>query len=284
MTRTILAYVWLALIVLIHCCLISVGQSSVSVNVTIWILDDGTAKVVYSIYSNTTPLVLTLPLLGKAYYIEAYSDNTPIPVQYNETHVSLTILSNNTSIIYYTSDLTWKKGYEWTFRVESPWNTTIVLPDDSLVYYVEPEDFDVVVVGDEVAFRFKPGVIEVKYLIVPLPTTESTSTSSGGVLGTSQLYIIASLTIASASVGLLMYLRRTRRRKMLRIVDERDKIIVKALLEGGELTPQELIEKTGIPKTPLYRRLKRLEKQGIIGKRASGGRVYYYVKDKGVET
>ena len=284
MTRTILAYAWLALIVLIHCCLISVGQNSVSVNVTIWILDDGTAKVVYSIYSNTTPLVLTLPLLGKAYYIEAYSDNTPIPVQYNETHVSLTILSNNTSIIYYTSDLTWKKGYEWTFRVESPWNTTIVLPDDSLVYYVEPEDFDVVVVGDEVAFRFKPGVIEVKYLIVPLPTTESTSTSSGGVLGTSQLYIIASLTIASASVGLLMYLRRTRRRKMLRIVDERDKIIVKALLEEGELTPQELIEKTGIPKTPLYRRLKRLEKQGIIGKRASGGRVYYYVKDKGVET
>ncbi len=284
MTRTILAYAWLALIVLIHCCLISVGQNSVSVNVTIWVLDDGTAKVVYSIYSNTTPLVLTLPLLGKAYYIEAYSDNTPIPVQYNETHVSLTILSNNANIIYYTSDLTWKKGYEWTFRVESPWNTTIVLPDDSLVYYVEPEDFDVVVVGDEVAFRFKPGVIEVKYLIVPLPTTESTSTSSGGVLGTSQLYIIASLTIASASVGLLMYLRRTRRRKMLRIVDERDKIIVKALLEGGELTPQELIEKTGIPKTPLYRRLKRLEKQGIIGKRASGGRVYYYVKDKGVET
>ncbi len=277
-------HAWLALIVLIHCCLISVGQNTVSVSVTIWVLDDGTAKVVYSIYSNITPLVLTLPLLGRAYYIEAYSDNTPIPVQYNETHVSLTILSNNTSIIYYTSDLTWKKGYEWTFRVESPWNTTIVLPDDSLVYYVEPEDFDVVVVDDEVAFRFKPGVVEVKYLIVPLPTTESTSTSSGGVLGTSQLYLIILLAIAIAGIGLLMYLRRTRRRKGLRIIDERDKMIVKALLEEGELTPQELIEKTGIPKTPLYRRLKRLEKQGIIGKRVSGGRVYYYVKDKGVET
>ncbi len=280
MTKTVLIVAWLVTMILCCYCLITIGQSSVNVSVIVWVFNDGTAKVVYNVSSNIIPLTVTLPLLGKAYYIEAFSNNTPIPVQYNGTHVTLTILSNNTSIAYYTSNLTWKKGYEWTLRVSSPWTITIVLPSDSLVYYVEPEDFDVTVIDNEIGFRFKPGVIEVKYLIVPLPPATSTNTSSQGGLGFSQLYFTIPLAVVVAGIGLFMYLRKARGREELRLVDERDKMIVKVLLEEGELTPQEIVEKTGIPKTPLYRRLKRLEKQGIIGKRVSGGRVYYYVKDR----
>ncbi|MEM0340632.1 MAG: winged helix-turn-helix transcriptional regulator [Acidilobaceae archaeon] len=61
-------------------------------------------------------------------------------------------------------------------------------------------------------------------------------------------------------------------------LDDRDKAIIETLREQGEATVAELQQKTGIPKTPLYRRLKKLEEMGLIEPRETGGARKYRLK------
>ncbi len=61
-------------------------------------------------------------------------------------------------------------------------------------------------------------------------------------------------------------------------LDERDKSILKALEEHGELTGRELMEITGIPKTPFYRKLKKLIDMGLIEYRDVEGIRRYRLK------
>jgi len=61
-------------------------------------------------------------------------------------------------------------------------------------------------------------------------------------------------------------------------LDERDKLIINVIKRLGEVPAQKIMEETGIPKTPLYRRLKKLEKAGIIESVLRSGKTYYRVK------
>ena len=61
-------------------------------------------------------------------------------------------------------------------------------------------------------------------------------------------------------------------------IDERDKLIVDVIRRPGEAPAQKIMEETGMPKTPLYRRLKKLEKAGIIESVLRSGKTYYKVK------
>lgn len=70
------------------------------------------------------------------------------------------------------------------------------------------------------------------------------------------------------------------RKRLLEELDERDKLIINVLTKHGELSVQKIMEKTGIPKTPLYRRLKKLEKMGLIEPNVRSGKTYYRVKRK----
>ncbi len=63
-------------------------------------------------------------------------------------------------------------------------------------------------------------------------------------------------------------------------LDERDQTILEALRRLGEATAAMLVKETGIPKSPLYRRLKRLEEAGVIESRRLRGKTYYRLRKK----
>ncbi len=284
-----MTYRWLLvlLLALVMMALLALSQSY-TVNVVVEVFIDGSAKITYNVTTYRPPVQLTLPLLGEPFYVEAYSDNESIPVEYNSTHIFFTAIHNMTTIVYFTGNLTVKKGDEWTLTIRSPWKTTVILPSEALVYEISPEDFEPTLIHGKVGFTFNPGTIEVKYILIPAPIQSNTTklqptqtrTNSTGeeenlwsLLGKTSIIIIVVTVI-------FFYMKRYRRggTRPLEELDERDRKIIETLIREGELTAQELIEKTRIPKTPLYRRLKRLVSQGYLETITRSGKTYYRIR------
>ena len=59
---------------------------------------------------------------------------------------------------------------------------------------------------------------------------------------------------------------------------DRDRVIVEAVKKGAN-TLSEIVRATGLPKTTVYRRVKRLVKEGYLVERREGGKVWYEVTD-----
>ena len=250
------------------------------VMVYIEVYSDGSSKVVYEVQVENPPKDIILPLLASPFYIEAHVEEAPINVETNDTHLFLTALGRDVVIVYYTSGLTEKVGEEWTFKTITPWPITISLPDDALIYDIEPEDFELVLVNDKPSFHFSKGTITIKYIITPEITSVEPSITTPAYSS-----ILAPLIIAFMIVGVIafffVYMRKGRTKELHGIeLDERDSKIVEVLSKYGEVTAQELMEKSRIPKTPLYRRLRKLEQLGYIEAVTRAGRTIYRLKVK----
>ena len=59
---------------------------------------------------------------------------------------------------------------------------------------------------------------------------------------------------------------------------DRDREIIEAVKKGAN-TLSEIVRTTGLPKTTVYRRVKRLVKEGYLVERREGGKVWYEVTD-----
>lgn len=98
-----------------------------------------------------------------------------------------------------------------------------------------------------------------------------------------QLPILLAIALVASGVvgGLIYYLRFVRGRGPLDVdsllsLDSTDKQIIDAIDQYGEITAKDLIDVTGLPKSTLYRRLKKLSDMGIVGSKVKGGVTYYY--------
>ncbi|MCD6489066.1 MAG: hypothetical protein J7K21_07590, partial [Desulfurococcales archaeon] len=143
---------------------IPISQAYSLDSVVVYVLADGSAKVVYTISISSPPERVSLKLFGSPLYIEAYSDDTVVPVDIVDDTVEATGLGENLTIKYYTLDLTSKSGDTWILNLETPYHVTIVLPENALVYRIEPENFTVTLVDGEPGFSFNPGSITIEYI------------------------------------------------------------------------------------------------------------------------
>lgn len=274
-TKYILLF-FLSLLLLICIVTCTVRCQTEGVEVLIEVYSDGSAKVTYIVKVTNPPQDLTLPLFASPMYVEAFAEETPLPVEYNETHVFLTALSKEVTITYYTSGLTEKTGEEWSFEVNSPWVVTVVLPENALTFDMKPEDFELILINEKPGFVFKQDNILIKYIITPEVTTPKPTPAPKQPFVPYTFIVIAISTI----IALLLVILYIRKRRPVGAVelDVRDNKILAALSKHGEMTAYELMDKTGIPKTPLYRRLKKLEKLGYIQSVIKAGRTVYRLK------
>lgn len=226
---------------------------------------------------------ITVPLLGDPIYIEILSKGLPQPAEIQDTQlIIIEPLSEEITIKYIVTDLTNKMGEEWILTVNSQWETGIVLPDEAIVLDVSPDTFNVDIVNNSVVLLFSPGKIAIKYILVPSagePSPESPLFPSYPIVGDMILFLITLVIILSLTYIVYRFLYIRKRIQIIKsVLDERDTQIIKVLTSHGELTAKEIMDKTGIPKTPLYRRLKRLAKQGYIEQRTVGGVTYYGIR------
>ncbi len=97
---------------------------------------DGLVHVEQTLRVNQTLPAVTLPLLGSSVDNFIVLDENQIVVDYEVEGTDLTIFTLGATTIkveYDTHSLTLKHAEEWTFLVDSPYNLTVHLPEDSTI-------------------------------------------------------------------------------------------------------------------------------------------------------
>lgn len=287
------------------------SQEVVDAVATIYV--DGTVEFKLLISPPPEPGEFSVELVGTPYYIEARQGGVEVPVSVNGSVCTITSYGTDPIVLtYYTADLTSKQGDMWELTLSNPWPVKLVLSDYILPVGL-PDNVSFTLVNDTPAVILPPGNYTIKYFIVPeIPATTTTTAGATATTtatqGTSQpperqpwfagVLPIAAIggVAAVAAVLAYLFLRRgsgggvqsppevtapTEEPEVaLAGLDERDRMIVEYIREHGRATASELLENLKIPKTPLYRKLNKLVKAGILRYEVRGG-VRYYVLNEG---
>jgi MYXO-CTERM domain-containing protein len=248
----------------------------------------------YRLSVEGAPANITLRVPRDAIYVYVSDGGDPAPYSYDETRglLSFTTFSGRVAVRVYTLGLTSKEGAIWRLQLGTvDLETLLALPGEALVVSVEPRDFSVRLVNNTLHLVFKPGsTVRVEYTLIP--TTQPapppgqvapTTTPTEGTPITWLLPALGALALLAVAGALLLRARRTASRlvevaTVEEALDERDRLILETLKNMGEATAPTLQKATGIPKTPLYRKLEKLEKMGLIESEWRGGVKVYKVK------
>ncbi len=294
------ATLFLALTTLVTLLVESSTISSGSCIVTVY--PDGGVFLEYKLVVRDAPANVTLRVPRNAIYISVYDGGNPAPYSYDEASglLSLITFSGDVSVRAYTLDLTLKEGAIWRLQLgDVDLETLVELPREALVISIEPRDFNVRLINNTLYLVFNPGsYVRIEYMIVPVttppPTTpplretrvgeEVTPPKTEGVGLYLTLLLIAGALIGLPVAGVLLLRYRRVRSSSSEVtvaeegLDERDKLILETLKNMGEATASALQKTTGIPKTPLYRKLEKLERIGFVESEWRGGVKVYRVK------
>ena len=298
--RTQTLFLLLALILALSSMSVSLASQTPCDSIAVIVYDDGGAWVYENVTVSNAPSNITVPLLAAPLTLYAEDQGgVPLPVTYTNTTATVTVYGPGIiTIRYYTLALTSKTNYSWKLALTPPCTTIVVLPGDAVPIRVQPTPTPTLYKG-QAALRFPAGEkILIEYYIIPggaaqAPATTGqpsgaagsqspgspghpSSTSTGAPRGSSALWEIITIIILLIIVFIgFSYLRSARRvsgsntpsqssvEASSSRLDERDKRILEALQERP-MTAVELQQATGIPKTPLYRRLKKLLEEGLI--------------------
>ncbi|MCX8196096.1 MAG: winged helix-turn-helix domain-containing protein [Acidilobaceae archaeon] len=241
---------------------------------------DGSLIATYELSLSDYPVRVSLKTLPGAYAVFAYSNDTPMPFEYNSTSglVEFPATSERAKVRVYHMALTEKRGLMWKLSLPAQeFPTSLLMPRGALIVSLEPKEFEALAVGDRLLLKFPAGrPITVEY-VVPPPSPPSLPPSSP-FPQFPPLSLAAAGALALAAVAAYVFYRRRAGRAQGAAVpeelDSRDRAILEAV-EKGELSAQEIMRETGIPKTPLYRRLEKLEKMGLVERVQKGGVTLY---------
>jgi len=136
---------------------------------------DGKALIEYRLNTDTTVPAISVPLFGKTFeqLIVVDEQNQLIESKVEGDKVVMnTFGTSNVLITYTTSDLVNKTGKLWTFLIDSPVDTTIKLPNDSVIIGLNQIPNSIKASENEYLLVMPAGHTEVSYVIGALGTKE----------------------------------------------------------------------------------------------------------------
>ncbi len=148
--------------------------SSVAANVPEFQIDstnvqvyrDGLVRVTQSLTVNQTLPVVSFPLLGSAANNFVVLDENQTVLDYELSANNLTVFTLGTtsvSVQYDTHSLTLKEAEVWTFLVDSSYNLTVVLPQDSTIVYLNGVPDSIDTTGNSVSMSLFASQWEISY-------------------------------------------------------------------------------------------------------------------------
>ncbi len=207
-------------------------------------------------------------------------DQRGIPLDYELAASNLTIHSlgaSGVSLQYETENLTRKQGSVWTIFLVTAFNLTMTLPQQSTVIFLNQPPSEIRANGTSPVLVLDSGRWEISY-VLPLPSVTTTTQPTQPPL----LPILASPYLLGASgvagAGLLAYaLIRSGRLRLRRGPLESEELrpeekeVLRFISErGGRVLEAELRVKFLLPKTSMWRLLRRLERRGLVRIRKIG--------------
>lgn len=242
-------------------------------------IDNAGDFISVSLINVTSPEAIIIPTIQPSSYIAYYINNyQTMPIDYNGT--DLIVLANQTGILnitYISLGVVNKQGMIWSFNISESYYTKIFLPENSIPININPTPINVYYQSNSPVILMPPGKIFIQYTLSSQQLTLHKNNYS--------LYIIIIAAIVLIIASLIIFRKRKiGKKKKEKIkeegIDERDKQIINAIKKlGGIATANQIMSETGIPKTPLYRRLSKLVEMGYIEEVVYGKTKSYKLKD-----
>lgn len=239
----------------------SVQESSVT------IYRDGFVHVKFIVSVNETSASITLPLLSSNITNILVYDEKGEPLNYEiktsseggTAEANIEIYSLGATLVkleYDTAWLTSKVGTLWTFAVNSPFELSVILPENSTVMYLSAPPKLITMDGQKIKIVFYPGYCEVSYDV----------TSQGQPSLSSEQPTIWYATAGVVSVIIILIIFKIRKKKVVDALGEDERKVVEFIKKNGNRALEAELREAfpGIPRTSMWRLLKRLEKQGVI--------------------
>ena len=133
----------------------------------IQIYRDGLARVTQIVSVDETLAAVTLPILGSSASNYIVLDENQTVLDYEDPEGNnltiLTLGATTVSLQYDTHSLTLKHGEVWTFIVDTPYNLTVQLPEESTVVYLSETPTEIDMENNRLALF--PSQWEISYVI-----------------------------------------------------------------------------------------------------------------------
>jgi uncharacterized membrane protein len=251
------------------------------------VLRDGSIYVTYVLDVNSSAPSISLPLLVESPDGIFATDerNLPVSLQVIGGNVTLNTLgATSVQLEYGTTALSSKQGAVWTIVLDLPYAVNVSLPEGATIVYLNdiPE---LIEPGTRLVMHLAAGPWEISYTL-PFPTATTTPTASGtqtttqpvvtpppALFSGATLPLLAGAVAAAVAVpvGALVWRRRASRGEELGPIREEDKRIMAFVHErGGRVMEAELRQRFLLPKTTMWRTVRRLERAGLIRVRKVG--------------
>lgn len=273
-------YVYRAVTILLIClCLVSMNSYGLTVHNSIAILinEHGVALVEMQIHLSDGLQIIEAPVEPIPETIIAVVNGELIPVIYENRTLYLFMHKSSPVSISYIAN-TSMVGSVFHLAIEINTTVTITVPILNIVLLTAPREIvSYRREGDTLILTIR-GPQELRYTIrppqtipaTPTPTPRDTHTTPQPTQSPTKqpdytLWIFTAGFIAAAAVGILAIYIKKRRGRITETLSNVDITIIKILdAKGGSALQSELQSSINIPKTTLWRHIKRLEKLGII--------------------
>jgi hypothetical protein len=156
----------------------------------------------------------------------------------------------------------------WTLKITAPFDLTVRLPEKARIIYLSGVPSEIKTSDSIIELSLYPGEWEINYEVPVKPPSQPPTTPS--IRDYSGYIIVGGVGVAFAIILLAIYIRG--KRAIMRELSEEEAEVVKFIrARGGRCLEAELRERfPHIPRTSMWRLIRRLEKRGIVQVKRSG--------------
>jgi len=236
---------------------------------TVTVYRDGVAHVRIEASVDPTEPSVTLSLLSSSVYnvLALDEDNEPLYYEASEANITIYTLGTSRLVLEYDTDaLTSKAAGIWTVSFTIPHQLDLYLPEGATILYFNALPASIRTEGERLVLTLPPGAWEVSYVLEapPSPPPQPPPQPQLPQLPTTYL-ALAALCVAVVVIASLLSLRRRRSLALESLKKEEVDVLHFLRERGGRALEAELREAFPyIPKTTMWRLVKRLEKRGLV--------------------
>jgi len=136
---------------------------------------DGLVRITQTLIVNETVPAVTLPLLNSSVNNFIVLDENQTVLDYEVDGTNLTVFTlgaTSVSLQYDTHSLTRKDFDVWTFLIDTPYNLTVQLPEESTVVYLSEPPTAIETEGNKITLSLFPSQWEISYIFPLTPPAD----------------------------------------------------------------------------------------------------------------
>ncbi len=244
---------------------------------------DGSAIILINISVNQNDTLVLIPLLGEpeTYTIKATaSDGSLVPFNRENGNLIINVINSPSPIKleYSTNTLTSKKGRFWNATLSLNHDTLVKLPKGAYMIGINSIPQDIYVKDDRIHLVLAPKEWLISYFIPPLtiisptlktttpsPITSPTTTTEQALQQAIPIPIwVIGIIATLGALGVFLALITLRRKKVYKLRPDDARILEYIKKCGGEAFESDIVKDLNIPKTTVWRAIRRLSEANLV--------------------